>query len=115
MDVVNAYRDQIAMIVSEPDKGLYDAMNKGIERATGDVIGILNSDDFYESERSLEIVAEQFAASPEADMVFGSIVFVSEDDLKTVVRFYDSARFKAWKLRFGWMPPHPATYVRKSA
>lgn len=115
MDVVNAYRDRIATIVSEPDRGLYDAMNKGIRLATGDVVGILNSDDFYESDRSVEIVAEEFAQSPNADVVFGNVVFVRGGDLRKVVRFYDAGRFRPWKLRFGWMPPHPATFVTKLA
>lgn len=115
MDVVNAYRDRIATIVSEPDRGLYDAMNKGIQLATGDVVGILNSDDFYDSDRSVEIVAEEFAQSPNADVVFGNVVFVREDDLQQVVRFYNAGRFRSWKLRFGWMPPHTATFITKSA
>lgn len=115
MDIVNGYRDRIATIISEPDKGIYDAMNKGIRLATGDVIGILNSDDFYENSHSIELVAKQFADAPPTEVVFGNVVFVSDSDLQRVVRVYNARRFRPWKLRFGWMPPHPATFVMKTA
>ncbi|MBC3410844.1 glycosyltransferase [Pseudomonas sp. SWRI51] len=115
MAIVNGYRDRIATVVSEPDKGLYDAMNKGIALATGDVIGILNSDDFLETDDALAAVARAFAANPQAQLAYGDIVFVEPDDLATVTRYYDAANFRPWKLRFGWMPPHPGTYVRREA
>ncbi|MCF5518200.1 glycosyltransferase family 2 protein, partial [Pseudomonas sp. PA-3-6E] len=107
MEIVNEYADKISKVVSEPDKGIYDAMNKGISLATGDVIGILNSDDFYESNQAISSVVEKFSAAPESQVVFGDIVFVNADDLDTVTRFYGAEHFRAWKLRFGWMPPHP--------
>ncbi|MBC3374674.1 glycosyltransferase [Pseudomonas sp. SWRI92] len=113
--IVNEYTDRIEKIVSEPDKGIYDAMNKGIALATGDVIGILNSDDFFEADDVIYSVVKTFASSPESQLVFGDIVFVSADDLNTVTRFYSAGHFRPWKLRFGWMPPHPATFVRAEA
>lgn len=113
--IVNDYSDKIAKIVSEPDKGIYDAMNKGIALATGDVIGILNSDDFFETSDVIDSVVKAFASSPESQLVFGDIVFVNADDLNTVTRFYSAGHFRPWKLRFGWMPPHPATFVRAEA
>lgn len=115
MDIVNEYRDRIAKIVSEPDKGLYDAMNKGITMATGEVIGILNSDDFFESDHALASVAHAFTINPGAQLVFGDVVFVNSNDLATVTRFYSAAHFRPWKLRFGWMPPHPGTFIRREA
>ncbi|SFH77969.1 Glycosyl transferase family 2 [Pseudomonas guineae] len=115
MAIVEEYRNRIAKIVSEPDKGLYDAMNKGIAMATGDVIGILNSDDFFETDHALATVARIFELNSEAQLAFGDIVFVNDDDLSTVTRYYSAAHFRPWKLRFGWMPPHPATYVRRQA
>ncbi|WP_315337163.1 glycosyltransferase family 2 protein [Pseudomonas grimontii] len=115
MAIVNEYSDKISKIVSEPDKGIYDAMNKGIALATGDVIGILNSDDFYESDDVLESVFECFSSSPDSQLIFGDVVFVKSDDLETVTRFYGAEHFRPWKLRFGWMPPHPATFVRAGA
>jgi len=113
--IVESYGDRISRFVSEPDKGLYDAMNKGVAMATGAVVGILNSDDFYESTTSLSSVAKAFERRPESDAVFGDVVFVNPTDLHKVTRFYRANRFAPWKLRFGWMPPHPATFIRKSA
>ncbi|PIB49739.1 glycosyltransferase family 2 protein [Pseudomonas sp. 2822-17] len=113
--IVESYGDRIRRFVSEPDKGLYDAMNKGVAMATGAVVGILNSDDFYESTTSLSSVAKAFERRPESDAVFGDVVFVNPTDLHKVTRFYRANRFAPWKLRFGWMPPHPATFIRKSA
>lgn len=113
--IVESYGDRISRFVSEPDKGLYDAMNKGVAMATGAVVGILNSDDFYESTTSLASVAKAFERRPESDAVFGDVVFVDPTDLHKVTRFYCANRFAPWKLRFGWMPPHPATFIRKSA
>jgi len=86
MAIVNEYGDKISKVVSEPDKGIYDAMNKGISFATGDVIGILNSDDFYESNDVVESVADSFSSSQDSQVVFGDVVFVNGDDLKTVTR-----------------------------
>ena len=114
MYIVNEYRDQIATIVSEPDKGIYDAMNKGIRLATGDVVGILNSDDFYESPEVLTAVAGKFIQEPDADLIFGDLVFVNPTNLTKITRFYSLHGYSAWKLRFGWMPPHPATFIRKA-
>lgn len=110
--IIDEYRERIAKRVSERDDGIYDAMNKGIALATGDVVGILNSDDFFDDDDVIRDVAEAFFKAPEADLVFGDVVFVRPDNLREVARYYSSARFRPWKLRFGWMPPHPATFVR---
>ena len=97
--------------ISEPDNGLYDALNKGISRATGDVVGILNSDDFYTSSTVLEQVAAGF--SDDVDAVYGDIHFVRPSDLGKCVRYYSSKLFRPWALRFGFMPAHPSFYVRR--
>ena len=115
VNIVNQYRDSVSTVVSEPDRGLYDAMNKGIHHATGDIIGILNSDDFFENKEVISAVVRLFEDHPEVDIVFGDVVFVEPDNLERVTRYYKSGHFRPWKLRFGWMPPHPATFVRKSA
>lgn len=96
--------------ISEPDKGIYDAMNKGIRMATGDVVGILNSDDFYSSPEILSRVAEEIDG---VDAVYGDIHFVNDDDLKKCVRYYSSKDFAPWKMRLGFMPAHPSFYCKR--
>lgn len=113
MAIINDFRNQIAMVISESDKGIYDAMNKGIMAATGDIVGILNSDDFYENNHVISSVVEVFSKQPAIDMVFGDVVFVQPENLTVICRHYYAGHFKAWKLRFGWMPPHPATFVKR--
>lgn len=100
-------------IVSEKDGGIYDAMNKGVEMATGDVIGILNSDDFYTSDDVLQRVTEEFEKEPELEAVYGDIHFVKPEDLTKCTRYYSSKSFRPWLLRFGFMPAHPSFYVRR--
>lgn len=100
-------------ILSDKDKGIYDAMNQGIEAATGDVIGILNSDDFYTSDDVLARVAEEFAKNPKLEAVYGDIHFVKDENLKKCTRYFSSRYFRPWALRFGFMPAHPSFYVRR--
>ncbi len=99
-------------IISEPDKGIYDAMNKGVAAATGDVVGILNSDDFYTSKNVLAKINDSFNQN-EVDAVYGDIHFVDDDNLDKCVRYYSSKSFKPWKMRMGWMPAHPSFYCKK--
>ena len=96
---------------SESDKGLYDALNKGIRLATGDVVGILNADDFFCHERVLEEVAECFDEN--VDAVYGDIRFVKGTNLDEVTRYYSAKRWKPWMFRWGYMPPHPSFYCRR--
>ena len=98
--------------ISEKDKGLYDAMNKGIAMATGDVIGILNSDDFYTSTDILQLVADSMQDS-EIDAVYGDIHFVNNDNLDKCVRYYSSRIFSRWLMRYGFMPAHPSFYCKR--
>ena len=112
--IAESYRPQfeekdISFIVkSEPDKGIYDAMNKGIRFATGDIIGILNSDDCYASEDVLSCVLAEFERSG-ADSVYGNLLYVKNDKS---YRYWKSGMQKTF--RSGWMPPHPAFFVKKS-
>ena len=98
--------------ISEPDKGIYDAMNKGIRMATGDVIGILNSDDFYTSDDALACIARTLEKE-KVDAVYGDIHYVDDEDLKKCVRYYSSKPFRRWMMRLGFMPAHPSFYCRK--
>lgn len=97
--------------ISEQDSGLYDAMNKGIQMATGDIIGILNSDDFFTSNDVLEKVAAGFAE--DIDAVYGDVHFVRPDDLNHCVRYYSSKIFKRSLMRLGFIPAHPSFYCRR--
>lgn len=112
MDILRAHGTHVAQIVSEPDTGIYDAMNKGLRLASGDVIGILNSDDTYKHPNVLAHVAAHMAA-PEVDAVFGDAEFVRPDAPKRVVRRYRSARFRPDRLAWGWMPAHPTLFLRR--
>lgn len=99
--------------ISEPDKGIYDAMNKGIKMATGDVVGILNSDDFFTSDDVIAQVVQAFESDESIDAVYGDIHFVKDEDLKKCTRYYSSKSFRPWLLRFGFMPAHPSFYCKK--
>ena len=115
MDVVRRYEPRFGgrlRWTSEPDRGIYDAMNKGIARATGDVIGILNSDDFYTSDTVLERVAEAMAGG-DVDAVYGDIHYVRDGDLHKCVRYYSSRPFRRGLMRLGFMPAHPSFYCRR--
>lgn len=115
MSYVSAFPELVSVAISEPDKGIYDAMNKGILRATGEVIGILNSDDFYLSANVLREVEAVFSADPSLEVVLGDVDFVSDYDLTRPIRKYRAGNFKPWMFRFGLMPPHPAIFIRRSA
>lgn len=113
MDIVKEleplYRGKLRWI-SEADKGIYDAMNKGIRMAMGDVVGLLNSDDFYSSDVILSAVASNIN---EVDAVYGDVHYVDDSDLSKCVRYYSSAGFSPKKMRMGFMPAHPSFYCRR--
>ena len=108
-------RDQAlpgVIVISEPDKGIYDAMNKGIAVATGDVIGFINSDDFYPSPGVLAVVVSAFESSG-ADCCYGDLCYVQQDDVSKTVRYWRSAPFSPGLFDRGWCPPHPTFFVRR--
>lgn len=110
LDVLERYRRDIAVLVSEPDRGVYDAMNKGIRLARGDVVGILNADDRYNDPFVLRDVAAALV-DPGVDACFGDLVYVNSRD--RVVRYWKSGPYRLVKFYFGWMPPHPTFFVRR--
>ena len=101
-------------IISAPDKGIYDAMNNGIEAATGEVVGMLNSDDFFTSNDVLQNIADTFSTNTHIDAVYGDIHFVNNSNLTKCVRYYSSELFSRRLMRLGFMPAHPSFYCRKS-
>lgn len=112
INIIEETPNRVTKIVSEPDKGIYDAMNKGIIMATGDVVGILNSDDFFTSDDVIETVVDAFSNS-DIDALYGDVHFVDPDDLNKCVRYYSSAIFKPSLFRFGFMPAHPSFYMKR--
>jgi glycosyltransferase involved in cell wall biosynthesis len=115
LTILSEYQYVINHIISEPDNGIYDAMNKGIALATGDFIGILNSDDFYPNNRVLNEVAETHLNHPDVDILLGGVDFVYSGKITKVIRHYPALPFKPWKLRFGFMPPHPGAFIKRIA
>lgn len=102
----------VAKVISERDHGIYDAMNKGIQLATGDIIGILNSDDFYSNNEILQIVADTFIKN-EVDTCYADLQYVNEKNTSRIVRNWISGDFKRSNFLKGWMPPHPTFFVKK--
>ena len=112
VNIIKSYQNRIAVFISEPDKGIYDGLNKGIKLATGDVIGFLHSDDLYENNTVIEKVAKAFMAS-EIDSVYGDLTYVNKSDPTKVIRYWKSGEFTLKKLGRGWMPPHPTFFVKR--
>ena len=112
MEVVRRYGDRIHTIVSEPDKGIYDAMNKGVALATGDIVGILNSDDFYADNEVISDVVKRFRESS-ADGVYADLVYVDRNDVSRILRSWKAGPYYPGHFLKGWMPPHPTFFVKK--
>ncbi len=113
LEVLNRYTERIAVLVSEPDRGIYDALNKGIQRASGDVVGFLHSDDLFADTGVLSRLANIFA-DRSMDAVYGDLVYVRKVNPDQVVRYWRAGDFSRSRLGWGWMPPHPTFYVRRS-
>jgi glycosyltransferase involved in cell wall biosynthesis len=114
LDIISEYKNSIAHVVSETDRGIYDAMNKGIVAATGDIVGILNSDDFYINRFVIEKIVKEFE-DKKVDSVFADLVYVEPKNLNKTVRYYDGGNFNPSKFSYGWMPPHPTFFVKRKA
>jgi len=112
LSVVQKHKNKITRVISEPDKGLYDAMNKGIKCATGDIIGILNADDVYYDEDCISLVIKELKEK-RVDVVYGNLVYVAPDNLEKIIRYYNSESFIIEKFAYGMMPAHPTFFVYK--
>ncbi|MFN4144381.1 MAG: glycosyltransferase family 2 protein [Runella sp.] len=111
-EIVKKYGTKIAVFISEKDAGIYDAMNKGIALATGDVIGILNADDFYHSPDVVQKVVKIFQNS-QADAVYGDLIYVNADDTNKIERYWKSGAYAKSRFLYGWMPPHPTFFLKR--
>ncbi|MCI4668417.1 MAG: glycosyltransferase [Bacteroidia bacterium] len=111
-DIIKSYNGLTNHFVSEPDKGIYDAMNKGLKLASGEVIGLINADDFLVHEHVISRVVREFEEK-EVDAIFGDVEYVDPDDLDRVVRYYPGKGFKPAMMKQGNMPPHPSFYVKR--
>ena len=111
--ILDEYRGQVSKLVSEADQGIYDAMNKGIGIATGDVIGIVNSDDVLFDGDVISKIAMAFQQNRECEVVYSNLVYVKRDNLDVVTRTVTAPSFGLWKVRFGFIMPHPSFYARR--
>lgn len=107
--VIEQNGSRVSIFKSEPDEGIYDAMNKGLSLATGDIVGCLNADDMLASNETLSLIAA--AMDVRFDMIYGDLVYVDAKKTDKVIRRWDSGDFSVTRLRYGWMPPHPTFYV----
>ena len=112
LEIINEYKDSVTFFNSEIDKGIYDAMNKGIKAANGDIIGILNSDDFYSNKSILSTVANSFSDN-DIDALYGDLVYVDPVKINKILRYWKSGNYSNLKIRNGWMLPHPTFFVKK--
>jgi glycosyltransferase involved in cell wall biosynthesis len=113
LEIIRANGQRVANFVSEPDRGIYDAMNKGIQLVTGDVVGFLNSDDVFAHNEVISRIA-QAMLEPSVDACFGDLVYVSQNDTNKVVRYWKSREYQPGLCAKGWMPAHPTFYARTS-
>lgn len=112
ISVINEYKDKITKIVSEPDHGMYEAINKGIRMATGDIIGLVHSDDFLYDSHVVTNIVKKFEET-NADFVYGDGVYVNPDDTTKLVRNWIGGPYYRWKVGMGWLPLHPTCYIRR--
>lgn len=111
LSIVDKFKDSITTIISEPDKGIYDAMNKGVQNATGDIVGILNSDDIYADNKVVSSIVE---AIGNKDSIYADLVYVDRDNTDKVTRYWKSGKYRKGIFKKGWMPPHPTFFIKKS-
>lgn len=112
LEIINKYNEHITKWISEKDRGMYEAINKGLKIATGDVIGILNSDDILASEDVISEIVQCFN-DKKVDSVYGDLVYVEQDNSQKVIRYWKGSSYKRYRFNYGWMPAHPTFYIRR--
>lgn len=113
LGILQEYRSHFAQVVSEKDRGLYDALNKGLRLACGDIVGILHADDFYPDSRVLSTIAQAFLEE-DVDSCYGDLVYVDPIDTGKIVRYWQSCPYRPRLFYLGWMPPNPTFFVRRT-
>ena len=112
IDVINQFQGKVTIFISEPDHGMYEAINKGIRMATGDIIGLVHSDDFLYDSHVISDVVEKFEET-NADFVYGDGVYVNAEDTSKLFRNWIGGTYYRWKVRCGWLPLHPTCYIKR--
>jgi glycosyltransferase len=113
LEVIRQHQGPNTVVISEPDKGMYDAINKGLKHATGDIVGVLNADDYYPTADVLQLVIEAFA-DPAVMVSYGDLLYVDREDTEKVIRTWKSGEYNRERFYSGWMPPHPTFFIRRS-
>jgi glycosyltransferase len=113
VDIIRKYGDHISKWISETDRGIYDAINKGISMATGEIVGILNSDDILVAEDVIESIVKAFEEN-NVDTVYGDLEYVAAADTNRILRIWKGKPYKRSRFRYGWMPAHPTFYIKRS-
>ena len=112
LELLKSYGDKIHTLISEPDNGIYDALNKGIHNATGDIVGFMHSDDEFQDSDVLNRVAKAFKKH-KVDSIYGDLLYVNREDTSQVIRYWKSGEYCRTRLSQGWMPPHPTFYMKR--
>jgi len=112
LDIINEYKNRVATIISEPDSGMYEAINKGIRAATGDLIGVVHSDDFLYDTHVISDIANAYENS-HADFIYGDGIYVDFTNTNKVIRNWIGGKYRRWKVKAGWLPLHPTCYISK--
>jgi len=113
LDIIKKHSTTVSKWISEKDNGIYDAMNKGIEMANGEIIGILNADDVFANKNVVENIVKYFN-DDSIDALYADLKYVQREDITKVIRFWKSGEYSEGKFFYGWMPPHPTLYLRKA-
>lgn len=112
LEIIRRYEDRLAKIISEPDKGMYEGINKGLRAATGDIVGLIHSDDVLFSPHTVSHIVRRFEETG-ADFIYGNGLFVNPNDMGKVVRNWIGGKYSKWKVHYGWLPLHPTCYIRR--
>ena len=113
IEIIQSYGDKISKFISEKDKGIYDAMNKGIDLSTGDVVAFLHSDDLYESDNIIEDVIKEFKNDSLIEGIYGDLIYTDKNDISKIIRYWKSRNYHINLLKKGWMPAHPTFFLKR--